>query len=194
VFIGHLVLIKYIGNHDYGFGLSGISAQIDRTTSGDDDLWTMPSTNYTQIFSIGGGATLQIVFIDTTTLAPSENSCCNENGGVSVSEQSTRIASQLSNIIAILEKASIHKPTWLLVAGHYPVYSSGSHSDTQELISYLDPLLSKYNVHAYFSGNYTSPSHMNYLFQIKYRRPRSYLRTLTKGWNALLRVGSWKYG
>lgn len=68
------------GNHDYGFGASGVQAQIDRyEMHTDDDLWTFPATNYSRIFR-AGRVTVQIVFIDTTTLAPSENKCCNSNG------------------------------------------------------------------------------------------------------------------
>jgi hypothetical protein len=41
----------------------------------------------------------------------------------------------------------------LLVAGHYPVVSMGEHGDTDELKSYLVPLLEKYRVNAYFNGH-----------------------------------------
>ena len=70
------------GNHDYGYGLTGINAQIDRTTSTNDDVWQFPSTNYTKSFPIPGGGKVTVVFIDTTTLAPSENKCCNSKGYV----------------------------------------------------------------------------------------------------------------
>ena len=67
------------GNHDYGFGASGVQAQIDRYEALDDDLWVFPATNYSRVFR-AGKVSVQIVFIDTTTLAPSENKCCNANG------------------------------------------------------------------------------------------------------------------
>jgi 3',5'-cyclic AMP phosphodiesterase CpdA len=53
----------------------------------------------------------------------------------------------------MLVEAIRHNPTWLLVAGHYPVFSTGEHGDTSELKSYLLPLLTKYKVHAYFCGH-----------------------------------------
>lgn len=71
------------GNHDYGGGATAVQAQIDRYHAHtDDDIWMFESTNYTRRFSIPGdqGASVMIVFIDTTTLAPSLNKCCNENG------------------------------------------------------------------------------------------------------------------
>ncbi len=71
------------GNHDYGGGASGVRAQIERYQAHeDDDIWTFPSTNYTRRFDIPGedGGSVVVVFVDTTTLAPSLNKCCNQNG------------------------------------------------------------------------------------------------------------------
>lgn len=70
------------GNHDYGYGDEGLQAQINRRQTDDytDNLWRFPSTNYSEIFEIPGGGILAIVFVDTTTLAPSQNKCCNSNG------------------------------------------------------------------------------------------------------------------
>lgn len=71
------------GNHDYGYGATGVQAQLTRTQEHtDDDIWIFPSTNYTKRFDIPGeaGGSVVVVFVDTTTLAPSINRCCNENG------------------------------------------------------------------------------------------------------------------
>jgi hypothetical protein len=53
----------------------------------------------------------------------------------------------------MLQEATENSPSWLLVAGHYPVYSGGSNGDIAELSTYLLPLLIKYKVHAYVSGH-----------------------------------------
>lgn len=72
------------GNHDYGYGKQGIFAQLLRTKSSINDysnqLWQFPSTNYSKLFTIPGGGSLGVIFVDTTTLAPSQNKCCNQNG------------------------------------------------------------------------------------------------------------------
>lgn len=70
-----------LGNHDYG-SASNAEAQINRYQKydTDDNNWIMPSHNYTQKFDIIGGGSVQIIFTDTTTLAPSVNKCCNEKG------------------------------------------------------------------------------------------------------------------
>ena len=72
-----------LGNHDYG-SAANAEAQINRYQKydTDDNNWIMPSHNYTQKFEIIGGGSAQIIFIDTTTLAPSVNKCCNEKGFV----------------------------------------------------------------------------------------------------------------
>ncbi|RYH02093.1 hypothetical protein EON65_47970 [archaeon] len=70
------------GNHDYGGGAAYVQAQLQRTAEHlDDDLWQFPAKNYTRRFVMPGesNATVQIIFVDTTTLAPSVNKCCNEN-------------------------------------------------------------------------------------------------------------------
>lgn len=152
--------------------------QTDRYYNLDDDLWVFPARNYTSFHSIpftkNGG--VAIVYIDTTTLAPSVNKCCNENGyvyfilfflilinciyflifnfsGISKGEQKKRIVNQLFYIEKYLYEAIQTKPSWLIVAGHYPVFSAGDQGDTSELYYYLLPLLEKYNVHAYVCGH-----------------------------------------
>jgi Calcineurin-like phosphoesterase len=94
-----------------------------------------------------------IVFADTTTLAPSLNKCCNENGGVSTDVQTARITNQLSHLESMLAQARSASPNWLFVTGHYPVFSVGEHGDTSELSTNLLPLLRKYEVDAYFCGH-----------------------------------------
>ena len=71
------------GNHDYQGGAAAVQAQLDRSREHiDDDIWTFPSSNYTKVFDIPGeaGGKVVIIFIDTTTLAPSETKSTNENG------------------------------------------------------------------------------------------------------------------
>lgn len=46
--------------------------------------------------------------------------------GVSTEEQKRRIIDQLIRIDKMLKEAVEARPTWLIVAGHYPVYSIGT--------------------------------------------------------------------
>jgi len=172
---------------DYGYGLTGVKAQLQRTQNHtDDDTWIFPSTNYTKVFPIPGSQdTVAIVFVDTTTLAPSENSCCNSksydlmtsltflstlsfflyfHSGVSSSTQKMLIDDQLYHIEKALLSltTSANPPKWLLMAGHYPVFSGGEHGDTDELVQYLQPLIEEYNVDAYICGHDHISEHLQY--------------------------------
>lgn len=82
------------GNHDYGYGATGVQAQIQRYHDHtDDDIWMFESTNYTKTFTIPGegGGKVCVVFIDTTTLAPSVNRCCNKNGYMNIYPHHCRV-------------------------------------------------------------------------------------------------------
>ena len=75
--------IPVLGNHDYGSGQQGVQAQLDRAAEHDnDDLWDMPATNFSKRFNIPGArdAWVAMIFVDTTTLAPSQNKCCSSKG------------------------------------------------------------------------------------------------------------------
>jgi tartrate-resistant acid phosphatase type 5 len=53
----------------------------------------------------------------------------------------------------MLQNAVDANVTWLLVAGHYPVYAQGEHGDTKELMTTLLPLLREFRVDAYLAGH-----------------------------------------
>lgn len=148
------------GNHDYGYGESGLQAQLDRSTSTDDDTWQFEAKNYTKLFKIENGVSIQLIFIDTTTLAPSTNKATNEEGGVSTEEQADRISNQLYHIEKYLQEAKLNNATYTIVAGHYPIVSPGKHGDNSELVQNLLPLLVKYKVNVYYCGHDHINAHM----------------------------------
>jgi hypothetical protein len=76
--------------------------------------------------------------------------------------QEARIKNQLYRIQDMLEEAVQDPPTWLLVAGHYPVFSQGEHGDTMELHKYLLPLLGNYSVQAYICGHDHISEHLHH--------------------------------
>ena len=141
-----------LGNHDWGYGWSGGLAQVQYSSL--SPYWKMPSLNYSMNFDIPGGGTVSMVFIETCRLAVSENKWCNYKGGtVSYNQQIALIQHQLARIDTMLSDAVSKRPTWLLVVGHYEVFSAGDHGDMSEMKQYLLPLLQKYNVDAYICGH-----------------------------------------
>lgn len=109
-----------LGNHDYGGGSSYVQAQLDYAKI--DSTWQMNGKNYSQYFSIPDGGTVAIIFIDTTTLAPSVNKCCNSKGGISEEVQLERINSQLKNVEKMLKEAIAKDATWIFIAGMRYIY------------------------------------------------------------------------
>ena len=75
--------------------------------------------------------------------------------------QLARIKNQLFFIEDMLQEAARDPPTWLLVVGHYPVFSRGQHGDTDELVQYLQPLLVQYGVQAYICGHDHISEHLS---------------------------------
>lgn len=73
--------------------------------------------------------------------------------GISVEVQQSRISDQLHHLENMLISLTAARPSWLLVAGHYPIFSAGSHGDSTELKTYLLPLLTSYGVDAYLCGH-----------------------------------------
>lgn len=154
------------GNHDLGYGSEGVAAQINRTsvsTSDDDGVWQMHGQWYSVKYSIpDSSAFVQVVIVDTTWLAPSENEATNEEGGVSVETQAARLERQLEDLEAIFEETLTDTPSWLIVAGHYPMFSRGEKGDNDELGMYLRPFLEKYSAHAYLCGHDHIAEHLQY--------------------------------
>jgi len=146
------------GNHDLGYGDTGIQAQIDRTsatTNDDNGEWQFPSPYYTVSYDIPGGGFVQVIVVDTTTLSPS---VAKSTSQASTETQSALIQAQAAYLYEILEKTLVSpRPTWLLVMGHYQIFSKGEKGDNSELYNYLQPFLAHYGVHAYFCGH----DHMN---------------------------------
>jgi tartrate-resistant acid phosphatase type 5 len=149
-----------LGNHDYGE--SGLSAP-EKCPAADPDCFYSPlheldvglrtrdprwHCERTFELSLGEGKA-EIFFIDTNPFieAYRNMSWAGQVGGLN--EQSWR--GQLKEFEGRLAAS---KAQWKLVVGHHPVYSSGgAHGDTAELQQYIEPLLHKYNVQAYFSGH-----------------------------------------
>lgn len=148
-----------LGNHDH---LGNVTAQVEYTKI--DKRWYMPAFWYTEHFVLPDNSTLQMVFIDTVTFSESvdyvnlKNSV--QNGEVPMefltsyennrSSKQALIDSQLPWIEATLKNSTAD---WLIVNGHYPIYSGGEHGNTLILDLVLRPMLERYNVDAYFCGH-----------------------------------------
>uniref|UniRef100_A0A7S1CSA9 acid phosphatase n=1 Tax=Skeletonema marinoi TaxID=267567 RepID=A0A7S1CSA9_9STRA len=144
------------GNHDY---CGDIQKQITIATD-PSNRWSFPDFNYkiTKEFTdeTGNHVKLDVIMTDSMHVAGfhcmehpeelNEEFFAQPPGPLSLVEASTT----LSYIESALMKSDAD---YLVVAGHYPIYSPCSHGNTYELIEKLDPLLTKYGVTAYLSGH-----------------------------------------
>uniref|UniRef100_A0A915KKX6 Calcineurin-like phosphoesterase domain-containing protein n=1 Tax=Romanomermis culicivorax TaxID=13658 RepID=A0A915KKX6_ROMCU len=118
-----------------------------------------PDLYYTIKYRLTNGVDIDIVVIDTVVL------CGNSLDGEFYTNlqylfSSSEKPSGPRNKTAahdqwrwIEQQLKESKANYLLVAGHYPLYSTADHGPTQCLIDKLKPLLQKYNVTAYLSGH-----------------------------------------
>nr|CAB3219776.1 tartrate-resistant acid phosphatase type 5-like [Phallusia mammillata] len=131
------------GNHDHYGNVTGQIAYTKRSSRWVfPDLWYTIEVEYPTV-------NVTFVMIDTVTL------CGNTDHDKWGSQPDGKVVdhhveSQLQYIEEKLQNSRSH---YLLVAGHFPVYSVAEHGPTQCLIDKLKPLLEKYNVNAYFSGH-----------------------------------------
>jgi len=138
------------GNHDH---IGNVQAQVDY--SAKSERWNFPSLWYTFTETGPDGATVQFVMIDTPTLAG--NSQWNDddidplNGSQLPGPANYTLAqSQLAFIKDTLAESTAD---FLIVAGHYPVFSIAEHGPTKQLQPSAFPYLRQHKVSAYLCGH-----------------------------------------
>lgn len=146
------------GNHDH---CGNIEKQLEFSQD-PNTRWSFPDYNHRVVkeFSLDKdtpSVKLEIIMIDTIQLAgvacfPLENAFSEEYfkpppGPEYNQEQAT------ATLNWIERKLKASDADYLMVAGHYPIYSGCDHGSTPELVDTLDPLLKQYGVTAYLSGH-----------------------------------------
>lgn len=115
-----------LGNHDY---VGSISAQIEYGTK--DPRWVLPSTYYKETIE-KDGVSLCLIMIDTVKFDDT---------------QALWLSDQLNQSDC---NPSTH---WVIVNGHYPIWSAGIYSDSSTLKRKLLPILHEYGVQLYLCGH-----------------------------------------
>ncbi|XP_031550025.1 tartrate-resistant acid phosphatase type 5-like [Actinia tenebrosa] len=134
------------GNHDH---YGNASAQI--AYSQKSNRWNFPYYYYTKDWTIPGtDKKLQLVMIDTVLLCG--NTVHDFLGGNNAQGPDSIDDAEVQ--WSWLEKTlKSSQAQYLLVGGHFPVWSIAEHGPTQCLVERLKPLLEKYDVTAYLSGH-----------------------------------------
>jgi acid phosphatase len=144
-----------LGNHDY---LSNPNAQIDYYTEKKDSRWTMPAKYYSIIYQLENKK-VQIVALDTVELGILTSATLISEKqlnktGINMESRNVQIK-WLDNVL------STSDADWLIVMGHYNMYTAGYHESNHELISLLKPMFVKYNVDMYLCGHCHNLEHLS---------------------------------
>jgi hypothetical protein len=157
------------GNHDHYGNVTAQLAYADISSR-----WRFDSLYYSFTETIPASSagdvdtTLEVVMIDTVVLSGNSD-VVNEDGEITHSLK----GSELPGPAAHHQQTAADQWTWLentlanskaeflIVAGHYPVYSICEHGPTPILISKLKPLMEKHHVNAYLAGHDHCAEHIN---------------------------------
>jgi Calcineurin-like phosphoesterase len=125
-----------LSNHSY---LGNINAEIEYSKK--NKYWCMPASYYSFIKG-NGKFEIRFIILDTQGLINSYRNLSDR----------TKINSieQIRWLNKILNES---KQDWIFVIGHHPVFSSGYHGNTKQLISLIKPILEFYNVDFYICGH-----------------------------------------
>jgi len=153
------------GNHDHN---GNVSAQIAYAAT--SMTWFYPNYYYPYSALTPDGASVDIFMIDTVIFAG--NSDADFLGKTPKGPDSVRLAEDQWTWLE--EQMRNSKADYMLVAGHYPVYSIAEHGPTAKLVKRLDPLLHKYSATAYLCGHEHNIQHLQFTSQNSYNQTMDY--------------------
>lgn len=132
------------GNHDWE---GNVTAEIAMSEYLEN--WVFPSLYYTFTYPIPGSAqTMQFVMIDTETLTGGDEGQVDSAGPHYPQPQINE--TQWDWLGRTLNTSTAD---WIIVVGHFPVYSAGENGPTPLLVERLLPMLTQAGVALYISGH-----------------------------------------
>jgi tartrate-resistant acid phosphatase type 5 len=142
-----------LGNHDY---LTNPDAQINYYLE-NKKRWVMPSRYYSITYN--SNKKIQIVAIDTVELGSLTSSILipeDQLKKTGITNESKKRQLQWLETTLATSNAD-----WLIVIGHYNLYTAGYHDSNHEMISILKPLFVKYKVDMYICGHCHNLEHLS---------------------------------
>eukprot|EP01083_Nonionella_stella_P249454 862577_1 len=144
------------GNHDHHQNVTG-----EVMYSNHSKRWTYPDYWYNMKWTVPGSSiVLELLMIDTVTLSGMSDGWdyCESHGITKANcpihpTGPTDILKAQSQWDWINQTMKASTADYLVVAGHYPIWSIAEHGSTADLVAKLNPLMKMYNATAYFSGH-----------------------------------------
>lgn len=142
--------LPILGNHEYR---GNTQAVVDYSRL--SRRWEMSAKYYSRTFT-GKGATVKIVFIDTTPLIDKYRTNPHEYPDA----ERENVETQLQWFDKELANAT---ENWVIVAGHHPIYADTSKDDSErsDMQKRVDSLLKKHKVDMYLCGHIHNFQHIN---------------------------------
>lgn len=142
--------LPILGNHEYR---GNTQAVVDYTKL--SRRWEMPAKYYSRTFA-GNGATVKVIFIDTTPLIDKYRNNPDkypDAAGENMEAQLQWLDKELANAAE----------DWIVVTGHHPIYADTSKDDSErsDLQNRVDSLLHKHKVDMYLCGHIHNFQHIN---------------------------------
>ncbi|XP_045157761.2 tartrate-resistant acid phosphatase type 5-like [Mercenaria mercenaria] len=141
----HIPWYLIAGNHDY---YGNVRAQM--IYSAFSSRWNFPYFYYKETRTLPGGKVLDILMLDTIVLCGNTYGRPDGGQGVKGPKSVYRAEKEWTWIEQNLKDSTAD---YLLVCGHYPVFSVGANGPTDILLTRLEPLLYEHRVTAYLSGH-----------------------------------------
>ncbi|XP_018430030.1 PREDICTED: tartrate-resistant acid phosphatase type 5 [Nanorana parkeri] len=142
--LSHVPWYVIAGNHDHN---GNITAQM--AYSNVSSRWRFPALYYDLSFKIPAtNASVRLILLDTIVLCGNSDDFHREQP---LGAANPKMADE--QLVWLTEKLRTAKEEYLLVAGHYPVWSIAEHGPTSCLLEHVEPLLKKYRVTAFLSGH-----------------------------------------
>lgn len=127
-----------LGNHDH---YGNVNAQVQYSQINKN--WNMPATYYSFTKNVERDCNVKFIVIDTYQLELDYYNLADSTAYDSI-PQFKWLKQELLNA----------NSNWIIVTGHYPMYSAGSvHGDTYLLNKIIKPLFEKFKVDFYISGH-----------------------------------------
>lgn len=139
------------GNHDHR---GNVQAQIDYTQH--SERWSFPDFYYTFAKTAPDGATVQVVLIDTVMLFGNSQLTDDEHGPQLLGSElpgPANLSAAESQTQWLDETLAASTADYLIVGGHYPVYSIAEHGPTSSMQPDKFPYFQNHKISAYLCGH-----------------------------------------